>query len=72
MQFDYKNFKIEIGCRREGSKYVGNVRIYGGAQDGRYGGAMHNSGDLPAFDANVDAVIFAQQLAVRWVDCNAH
>lgn len=68
MQFESKAFQIDPTPRRADGEYIAHARISRAlaAQAGE--SQIHASGDLAAFDSREDAIAYARQWAIAWID----
>lgn len=67
MRFNSTTFQIDPTPRHADGAYRANARISCRLADGEES-AVHSSGDLAAFDAREDAVVFAKEWAIAWLD----
>ncbi|SAK68953.1 hypothetical protein [Caballeronia ptereochthonis] len=67
MHFNSSTFQIDPTPRRADGEYMAHARIVcrlagGGEPD------VHMSGDLAAFDLREDAIVFAKEWAIAWLE----
>ncbi len=67
MRFNSTTFQIDPTPRRADGEYMAHAKISCRQADGGESD-VHVSGDLAAFDAREDAVVFAKEWAIAWLD----
>ena len=67
MQIDSTRFRIDPTPRRADGEYMAHARISTCRADGSEF-EIHTSGDLAGFDRREDAIAFAKNSAVQWLD----
>lgn len=67
MQIDSTRFRIDPTPRRADGEYMAHARISTCRADGSELD-IHMSGDLAAFDKRDDAIAFAKDWALQWLD----
>jgi len=67
MQIDSTRFRIDPTPRRADGEYMAHARISACRADGGEFD-LHTSGDLAAFDRREDAIDFAKNWALQWLD----
>lgn len=67
MQIDSTRFRIDPTPRRADGEYMAHARISACRADGSEFD-IHMSGDLAGFDRREDAIDFAKNWALQWLD----
>jgi hypothetical protein len=67
MRFNSSVFQIDPTPRRADGEYMAHVRISCSRDDGEQT-TIHSSGDLAGFDMREDAIRFATDWAMEWLE----
>ena len=67
MHFNSTTFQIDPTPRRADDEYMAHARISCRLANGEESNILM-SGDLAAFDVRADAILFAKEWAIAWLD----
>jgi len=67
MHFNSTTFRIDPTPRRADGEYLAHARISRRLADGSESD-VHMSGDLAAFDGREEAIVYAKEWAIAWLD----
>ena len=68
MQFDYREYHIDVSPLDEGGRYYARAKIYRRVPAGADAVEVKYSGDLGDYPSDASAIDAAQRWAIEWCD----